>query len=86
MYGKKGGLHPTAVPIQQFTLDGDFIQEFDSTTEAAQALGLYNGAHITECCKGKRHKCAGYIWKYKYQEVHFEDVENNHEQDQDSDC
>lgn len=65
MYGKKGGLHPSAKPVQQFTLDGNFIQEFTSTTEAAQAIGLYNGAHITECCKGKRHKCAGYLWKYK---------------------
>lgn len=84
MYGKTGGEHPTAVPIQQFTLDGVFIQEFPSTTEAAQAMGLYNGSHITECCRGKRHKCSGYIWKYKNQKVHFEDAENNHEQD--SDC
>ncbi len=73
MYGKTGGQSPFAVPVQQFSLNGEFIQEFSSTTEAAQAVGMYNGAHITECCKGKRKKCAGYIWKYKNQEIHFEE-------------
>lgn len=45
-------------------MNGTFIRRFSSTTEAAQFIGLYNGSHITECCKGKRRKCGGYIWKY----------------------
>lgn len=69
MYGRKGGNHPSAMPVQQLTLDGEFIQEFASTTEAAQAMGLYNGSHITECCKGKRNKCCEYKWKYKNEDT-----------------
>lgn len=77
MYGRRGSLHPSATPVQQFTLDGIFVQEFLSTTEAAQAMGLRNGAHITECCKGKRKKCAGYVWKYKI--VDMSEQEDNDE-------
>lgn len=69
MYGRRGGKHPSAVPVQQFTLDGEFVQEFNSTTEAAQAMELYNGGHITQCCKGKRNKCCGYKWKYKIEDI-----------------
>ena len=77
MYGRRGSLHPSATPVQQFTLDGIFVQEFLSTTEAAQAMGLHNGAHITECCKNKRKKCAGYVWKYKIVDMNKQEEENN---------
>ena len=64
MYGRKGGDSPIAIPVIQLDLDGNFIRRFASITEAAQSIGVYNGSHITECCKGKRHKCGGYMWKF----------------------
>ena len=64
MYGVRGGKHPAAVKVAKFSLDGELLEVFNSTTEAAQSIGAYNGAHITECCKGRRKKCGGYIWKY----------------------
>lgn len=64
MYGERGGDSPSAIPVIQLDMDGNFVNRFESITEAAQSIGLYNGSHITECCKGKRHKCGGYMWKF----------------------
>jgi hypothetical protein len=49
-------------PIIQYTLDGEFIRIWDSITQAEQELNL---SHISDCCKNKRNKCGGYIWRYK---------------------
>jgi hypothetical protein len=50
------------IPIIQYTLDGEFIRIWDSITQAEQELNL---SHISDCCKNKRNKCGGYIWRYK---------------------
>ena len=56
--------------INQYTLNGDYIQSFPSAKAAAVSLGKItassNGAssHITEVCKGKRKTAYGYIWKF----------------------
>lgn len=55
-------------PIQQYTLSGEFIKEFDSAKSASIELNI-NRQHITACCKGKRNQCGNYKWKYKYKET-----------------
>lgn len=52
------------IPVLQFDLDGNFIQEFESVEQARATYNLYSGG-ISQVCKGKRTKCGGYIWKYK---------------------
>ena len=64
MYGKRGGKSPNAKEGAQDDLNNNLIQIFDSVIEAAQSINVYNGAHITDCCRGRRQKCGGYIWKY----------------------
>lgn len=51
-------------PIQQYTKEGIFIREWDSITQINQELNLSQG-NICKCCKGKRNKCGGFIWRYK---------------------
>ena len=51
-------------PILQHTLNGEFVREWDSATTASEELNICR-QHITACCKGKRNKCGGYIWRYK---------------------
>ena len=60
--------------IDQFDLAGNYIQTFDSATEAGQwalEIGITKSKQphcdITRCCKGSRGKKSayGYIWKYK---------------------
>lgn len=51
-------------PVVQYTLDGVFVREWPSTMQAEREGG-FNQAHIWMCCKGKRKKHKGFIWKYK---------------------
>lgn len=48
--------------VGQYSLDGILLKEYCSTKEA-QRQG-YSSGHISECCRGKRKKYKGYIWKY----------------------
>ena len=48
--------------VLQYSLDGKFIKEWLSASEAQKALHINN---ICIVCKGKRKKAGGYIWKYK---------------------
>lgn len=59
--------------ITAYTKDGDKVQSFNSTVEAAQwcfdnqkCKTLNSGvrSHIAECANGKRKSAYGYIWKY----------------------
>ena len=79
MYGKRGGKSPNSRKVAQYDLNNNLIQIFDSITEAAQSIGVFNGAHITECCKGKRKKCGGYIWKF-VDENNMEEFENENDE------
>lgn len=53
-------------PIFQFTLQGDFIKEWDSATDAALCLGL-NRKGISESMSPRRklQSSQGFIWVYK---------------------
>ena len=58
-------------PVNQYDLQGNYIQTFPSVKNAAISLGkLKNYAdrgcisHISDVCKGKRKTAYGYIWRY----------------------
>ena len=53
-------------PIEQYTLDGMFIKEWESATIASRELGYAQSA-INWCClrKPKYNSCHGFLWKYK---------------------
>ena len=52
------------VKIVQYDLQGNFIKEWDSITDAETQLDLFDSG-IVRCCQGKQKQCGGYIWKYK---------------------
>lgn len=56
-----------ATPVKQFNLNGEFIAEYNSFTEAEKATGVDHSG-ISCCCKGKYKTAGGYIWKYKQYE------------------
>ena len=58
-----GGRHPRAKSVKQYDLDGTYIAEYPTLTEAAIAVGGYN-QHIAHCCKKSRKQHCGYIWRY----------------------
>lgn len=50
--------------IIQYDLQGNFIKEWNSISEASKTLNI-NLGNIAECCKKHRKTAGGYIWKYK---------------------
>lgn len=53
-------------PIIQYSLNGDFIKEWNKISEALNFLNRHkNDSSITACCKGKQLTAYGFKWKYK---------------------
>lgn len=59
--------------VEQYDLNGNYIQSFPSTKTAAESLGKVTStskgatSHISDVCKGKRKTAYGYIWKFAEQ-------------------
>jgi len=51
-------------PILQYSLQSEFIREWDSATTVSSLKG-WNRANIHDCCRGKQKTSYGYKWKYK---------------------
>lgn len=51
--------------IKQYSLDGQFIKEWNTLKDAEQFLGIKKAqANISACCMGKKKRAYGYIWRY----------------------
>lgn len=48
--------------VQQFSLDGKLIAEYNSATDAIEKTGITS---IHSACRGRYKSSGGYIWKYK---------------------
>lgn len=57
-------IEPQRMPIIQYSMSGDFIQEHISINDAARSLGVSAG-HICSVCNGKRKSAYGFLWKFK---------------------
>jgi hypothetical protein len=51
-------------PVLQYDLDGNFLREFASQTEAVYFVNA-KGDGVGACCRGKQKTAYGYIWKFK---------------------
>lgn len=51
-------------PVVQLTMDGDFIGEFSSTSEAEASLNK-KSHHVSSCCRGSRKSAYGFKWMFK---------------------
>lgn len=49
--------------IKQYDLDGNFIQEYNSITEASKKYNIHP-TNIKNACKGKYKTSCGFVWKY----------------------
>ena len=52
------------IPVLQYSLDGEFIAEYNSIADAERKLGN-NNTPIWDVCNRKRKKANGFIWKYE---------------------
>ena len=60
----RGGKHPKAKKVQQFTKDGLFIKEWGTPKEASREMGFKSSVNIIGCCNGRQKTAYGFIWKY----------------------
>jgi hypothetical protein len=51
--------------VEQYSLDGEYIQTFNSCREAARSINAPYHVGINSCCLGKQKTAYGYKWKYK---------------------
>ena len=51
-------------PIIQYTLDGEFVREWESAKTAGETLGVSYG-NISNCVHNTRKSAYGYVWKAK---------------------
>lgn len=51
-----------AKTVYQYTLDGEFVKEWQSANEIERELGFFS-SYIRACCRGKHPTAYGYIWK-----------------------
>jgi len=71
MYGKKHSASAKtkmakakSKPIEQHTLDGEFVRDWPSGKEVQNELGFSQG-NINKVCLGKYKQAYGFIWKFK---------------------
>ena len=57
----------SAKPVIQLTLDGEFIREWESASEAARALGKMSSS-ITHCCNKRPNYNTAYKYKWRYKD------------------
>lgn len=58
----KDNVHSKAVA--RYDLQGNFIDKKESANQYAVEMGLTNGSHISQVCRGIRKTAYGYIWKF----------------------
>lgn len=51
-------------PIVQYSIDGEFVERYDSKLTAAKKLGI-SPSNITNVLRGRAKTSAGYVWKYE---------------------
>lgn len=63
----RGGNHVESKKIYQYSIDGEFIKEWDCISEASRELKI-NSSNISMCAKRQRDNAGGYRWEYFYRD------------------
>ena len=51
--------------VIKYDLNGKYIDEYVSISEAARSVGANNPGPISLVCKGVRKRSSGHLWKFK---------------------
>ena len=52
--------------VYQYTLDGVYVNTYNSVTEAINLTGI---KHISSACNGTRKSAGGFIWRYNKENI-----------------
>lgn len=59
------GVNKRGKPVNQYTLNDEYITTYNTAKEASLALGHTNPSSIRKACLGQLQHAYGYKWKYK---------------------
>lgn len=59
----KGNTNQIKRPVEQYTINGEYIKKYDSLKEAEKETNI-DATHIGKCCRGMFKQMGGYKWKY----------------------
>lgn len=75
---RKGKDNPTSKEVYQYSINGEFIQSFESCHIAADILGCKNRfTVISKCARRENGVSFGYQWRYYKQDKINEYIDNN---------
>ena len=74
--GGIGGNQKPTVQVNMYSLEGIFIQSFDSAASAARAVKT-NRTNIIACCNKRAKSAAGYRWSYIQEKLDWDFINNN---------
>lgn len=60
---RKRSSYGACIPVNQYTLDGDFIKTWESARDVGRSLGISSNV-VRKCCVGELKRCYNFIWKY----------------------
>lgn len=63
-YGKFGSDNSKSKVIIRYTINNEYIDEFNGCYDAERKTGI-NKSNINQCCLYKRNSAGGFIWRYK---------------------
>ncbi len=63
-WGVKKGLNIVRRPVLCYDVNGNFLKEYNSVTEAGNSIGVHH-VQICAVCNGKTTNSGGFIFKYK---------------------
>ena len=72
LYSFKMGRKQHTRVVNQYDLEGNFIQRFESMKEACEFLGKKISSHIAHCANGRSPTAYGYKWKYEQEKLENE--------------
>jgi len=55
-------------PINQYSLDGKYLDTYESAAEAARFLKTHK-TYLAECANMKHKKAKGFIWRWRMDEL-----------------
>lgn len=62
---QKNAEEANAKTVFQYTINGEFVAEHVSCTEAGKLFGINNKSTIANACRGVAKTAYGFVWKYK---------------------
>ena len=78
----KGGNNHRAQAVKQYDIDGKFIKEYETITQASKETGT-SISKISAVCKGKRKTTGGYRWEFSNDKHIVLQRENNYDPSKD---